>query len=167
VVLTDGELDDGRDLPADLEDRASIVLLTRDSIPDYAVTQFQGPARITSGDSLLLEGEVRASRGAPERNLGVTVRSGDRLLGRQTVHLPAGGAARARFSIPTRGLPPGAHVLAMHLESGDREPRTDTRLLMVTITATPGIVLVATPGDWDSRALYRALVDVAQLPVGG
>jgi hypothetical protein len=28
-------------------------------------------------------------------------------------------------------------------------------------------VLVASPGDWDSRALYRALRDVAQLPVRG
>jgi hypothetical protein len=167
VVLTDGELDDGGDLPADLEDRASVALLSRDSIADYAVTGFQGPARITAGDSLQLEGDVRAINGAPERNLGLTVSMGDRMLARQTVHLPAGGAARARFSIATRGLPPGAHVLAMHLESGDSEPRTDTRLRMVTITATPGIVLVATPGDWDARALYRTLVDVAELPVRG
>ncbi|HET8634131.1 MAG TPA: hypothetical protein VFL88_08280 [Gemmatimonadales bacterium] len=167
VVLTDGELDDGGDLPADLEDRATMALLTRDSIADYALTQFQGPARITSGDTLLLEGEVRAINAAPERNVGLTVSMGGRLLRRQTVHVPAGGTARARFSIPTRGLPPGAHALAMHLESGDSEPRTDTRLRMVTIAATPGIVLVATPGDWDSRALYRALVDVAELPVRG
>ena len=167
VVLTDGELEDGGDLPADLEDRASVTLLPRDSLADYAVTQFDGPARITSGDTLMLEGEVRALNGAPERNLGLTIGMGERMLGRQLVHLPAGGAARARFSVPTRGLPPGAHVLAMHLESGDSEPRTDTRLRLVSITATPGIVLVATPGDWDSRALYRALVDVAELPVRG
>lgn len=167
VVLTDGELDDGGDLPADLEDRATMALLPRDSIADYAVTQFEGPARITAGDSLLVEGEVRAVNGAPGRNLGLTVSMGERPLGRQTVQLPGGGAARVRFSIPTRGLPPGAHVLTMHLETGDSEPRTDTRLRVVTIAATPGIVLVATPGDWDSRALYRALVDVAELPVRG
>ena len=167
VVLTDGELDDGADLPADLEDRATVTVLPRDSVADYAVTQFQGPARVTAGDSLLLEAEVRAVNGAPERILAVAVSMADRALGRQTVHLSAGGAARARFSIPTRGLPPGAHVLSVHLESGDSEPRTDTRLRMVTITATPGIVLVATPGDWDARALYRALVDVAELPVRG
>jgi hypothetical protein len=167
IALTDGELDDGADLPADLEDRATVLLLPRDSVPDYAVTRFQGPARITTGDSLLVEAEVRAFSGAPGRDLELAVSLGDRALARQTVHLSTGGAARARFTIPTRGLPPGAHVLAAHLESSDSEPRTDTRLIMVTVAATPGIVLVATPGDWDSRALYRALVDVAALPVRG
>jgi hypothetical protein len=167
VVLTDGELDDGADLPADLEDRAAVTLLRRDSVADYAVTRFTGPARVTAGDSLLLEAEVRALNGAPARDLALVISMGDRALGRQTARLPNGGAARIRFSIPTRGLPSGAHVLAAHLESADSEPRTDTRLLMVTITATPGIVVVATPGDWDSRALYRALVDVAELPVRG
>lgn len=166
-VLTDGELDDGADLPADLEDRATVTLLPRDSVADYAVTQFQGPARVTAGDSLLVEAEVRAVNGAPERTLALAISMGDRALGRESVHLSAGGAARARFSIATRGLPAGAHVLSAHLESGDSEPRTDTRLRMVTVTATPGIVLVATPGDWDARALYRALVDVAELPVRG
>jgi hypothetical protein len=167
VVLTDGELDDGPDLPADVEDRAAVTLFRRDTVADYAVTRFTGPARVTSGDSLLLEAEVRALNGAPARDLAFAVSVGDRVLGRQTARLSAGGAARLRFSISTRGLPPGAHVLAAHLESGDSEPRTDRRLLMVTIAATPGIVLVATPGDWDSRALYRALVDVAELPVRG
>jgi hypothetical protein len=167
AVLTDGELDDGADLPADLDDRAAVTLFRRDSVPDYAVTRFSGPARVTSGDSLMLEAEVRAVAGAPARDIALAISMGDRPLGRQTVHLLAGGAAQARFSIPTRGIPPGTHVLAAHIESGDSEPRTDTRLLMVTIAATPGIVLVATPGDWDSRALYRALVDVAELPVRG
>lgn len=167
VVLTDGELDDGTDLPADLQDRAAITLLPRDSVADYAVTAVDGPERVTAGDSLLLEAEVRALDGASAADLGLAVQMGDRVLSRATVHLSAGGAARASFQIPTRGLPPGAHVLAVRLEGTDREPRTDTRLHMVTITATPGIVLVASPGDWDSRALYRALVDVAQLPVRG
>jgi hypothetical protein len=35
------------------------------------------------------------------------------------------------------------------------------------VRPTPGVVLLANPGDWDSRSLYRALVDVAQLPVRG
>ena len=32
---------------------------------------------------------------------------------------------------------------------------------------TPGVVLLAAPGDWDSRVLYRTLREVAQLPVRG
>ena len=51
--------------------------------------------------------------------------------------------------------------------TGDAEPRTDTRLHLVTVTPTPGVVLLAGPADWDSRFLYRTLRDVAQLPVRG
>jgi hypothetical protein len=40
-------------------------------------------------------------------------------------------------------------------------------LLLVTVAPTPGVVLLASPADWDSRFLYRALRDVAQLPVRG
>ena len=49
----------------------------------------------------------------------------------------------------------------------DGEPRTDTRLHVVTVARTPGVVLLASPGDWDSRFLYRTLREVAQLPVRG
>jgi hypothetical protein len=49
----------------------------------------------------------------------------------------------------------------------DAEPRTDIRLHLVTVAATPGVVLLADPADWDSRFLYTALRDVAQLPVRG
>jgi hypothetical protein len=38
---------------------------------------------------------------------------------------------------------------------------------IVTVTRTPGVALLAAPGDWDSRFLYRTLRDVAQLPVRG
>ncbi|HKH84573.1 MAG TPA: hypothetical protein VKA25_12860, partial [Gemmatimonadales bacterium] len=41
------------------------------------------------------------------------------------------------------------------------------RLHRVTIAPTPGVVLLAAPGDWDSRFLYRTLRDVADLPVRG
>ena len=51
--------------------------------------------------------------------------------------------------------------------AGDREPRTDTRLHLITVAPTPGVVLVAAPGDWDSRFLYQTLREVAQLPVRG
>lgn len=166
-VMTDGDLDDGASLPPDLRDRASTVLFPRDSVPDYAVTLVEGPARVTAGDSLMLDVAVRALAGAPAGTFRLTVRAGDRDLASRSVQLSAGGIAELRFGVPSRGLPPGPHVLAVHLTSGDREPRTDTRLLLVTVAATPGIVLVASPGDWDARSLFRTLVDVAQLPVRG
>ena len=55
----------------------------------------------------------------------------------------------------------------MLARAGDAEPRTDTRLLVITVAPTPGVVLLAGPADWDSRFLYRTLRDVAQLPVRG
>src|SRR4029077_11376950 len=36
-----------------------------------------------------------------------------------------------------------------------------------TVTETPGVVLVASPADWDTRFLYRTIHDVAALPVRG
>ena len=66
------------------------------------------------------------------------------------------------------GLAAGDHMLTLRLEApGDREKRDDVRLHLLTVAATPGIVLLATPGDWDSRFLFRALRDVAELPVRG
>jgi hypothetical protein len=51
--------------------------------------------------------------------------------------------------------------------SPDSEPRTDSRLHLVTVTPTPGVVFLAGPADWDSRFLYRTLKEVSQLPVQG
>src|SRR5204863_1222390 len=67
---------------------------------------------------------------------------------------------------------PGEHVMRVTLSpaggtEADAEPRTDTRLHIVTVAPTPGVVLLAAPGDWDSRFLYRTLREVAQLPVRG
>jgi hypothetical protein len=76
--------------------------------------------------------------------------------------------ARSRIAFPSAVIGPGDHVLRVRLAGvGDEEPRTDTRLHLVTVTPTPGVVLLAAPADWDSRFLYRALRDVAQLPVRG
>ena len=74
---------------------------------------------------------------------------------------------RARIALSSSEVGPGDHVLRSQLAGSDAEPRTDTRLHLVTVAPTPGVVLLASPGDWDSRFLYRTLRDVAQLPVRG
>jgi hypothetical protein len=94
--------------------------------------------------------------------------AGTTRLARQPVRLsgPAGG--RARIMVPSSGLSAGGHLLRISLSrSGDAEPRTDTRLHLVTVAATPGAVFLAGPADWDSRFLYRTLREVSQLPVRG
>lgn len=168
VVITDGELEDVGDIPADLLSRVAVRVLTRDSIPDLAITEFAGPPRVTAGDSIPLEVEVRSLHGGARAGLGVEVSSGTTRLGIRPVRFDAAGIARLRFAVSSRGLQAGDHLLRAALSGGpDAEPRTDSRLLLVTVAATPGVVMVASPGDWDARALYRALVSVAELPVRG
>jgi hypothetical protein len=166
VVVTDGEIEDAPDLPADLMAAAGVQLFPRTPASDLAITRVQGPARVTAGDSIALEIDVRAVGPNAPDSVGVEVRAGqDRLAGRRMAL--AGGAGRLRLQVPSARLGAGDHLLRVALPGGDAEPRTDERLHLVTVAATPGVVLVAAPGDWDSRFLYRAVREVADLPVRG
>jgi hypothetical protein len=168
VVVTDGEIEDAADLPAELIGRATVRSLPRTPSPDIALTGVAGPARVTAGDSIGLEVEVRAIAGARPDSLLAEVLSRDRRVASRRLTLAENGTAKARVSLPSDAIGPGNHVLQVRLVSaGDQEPRTDTRLHLVTVAPTPGVVLLAAPADWDSRFLFRALRDVAQLPVRG
>ena len=167
VVITDGEIEDAGDLPPELLGRASIRLFPRVARADLALVSVSGPARVTAGDSIPLELDIRALAGAEAESLRVEVLAGnDTVAGRQG-RLTTGGA-RVRLSVPSAAIGPGTHALRVALaDAGDGEPRTDTLIHIVTVARTPGVVLLAAPGDWDSRFLYRTLRDVAQLPVRG
>lgn len=168
IVVTDGEIEDARDVPPDLLARTSVRLFPRASQPDVAITRVKGPARITSGDSLVLEAEVQAVGAPAGDSVIVALEDGTRRLARRTVRLGAARADRVRLAAASAGLPPGDHVLQVELvDQHDAEPRTDRRLHLVSVVPTPGIVVLAGPTDWDTRFLYRALKDVAQLPVRG
>jgi hypothetical protein len=168
IVVTDGEIDDAADLPPDLVARAGVRLFPRTLVPDVAVTAVSGPARVTLGDSLALEADVEAVGGAAPESVTIAVESGETRLARKAVRLDAGRAARVRLAFSSAALTAGDHLLRVGLvDHRDAEPRTDTRLHLVTVVPTPGVVLLAGPADWDSRFLYRTLRDVAQLPVRG
>jgi hypothetical protein len=49
---------------------------------------------------------------------------------------------------------------------GDREPRTDQRYRVVTVSALPSLVLVASPPGWEATYLARELADIVRAPVG-
>ncbi len=166
IVVTDGEIEDASDLPTDLLARATVRAFPRSPAPDVAVTAVTGPARIASGDSLVVEAEVCALVGAPAESVTVTLEWAEGRLARRTVPLGADRSARVRLRAMS-GLPAGEHVLRVTIPGGDAEPRTDVRLHRLTVVPTPGVVLLAAPADWDSRFLYDALTDVAQLPVRG
>ena len=168
IVVTDGELEDARDLPPDLLARTSVRVFPRAPQPDVAITGVKGPSRITSGDALVLEADVQTV-GAPAADSAVVaLEDGARRLARRTIRLGAARAGRVRLAVSSAGLAPGDHVLRVVLvDQHDAEPRTDRRLHLLSIVPTPGIVVLAGPTDWDTRFLYRALKDVAQLPVRG
>ncbi len=168
IVVTDGEIEDAREIPPDLLARSSIRLFSRTPQPDLALTRVAGPSRVSSGDSIPLEVEVQPAGGINADSVSVEVLSGTNRLALRTVRPRGETGGRARIAIPSSALAAGDHLLRVALTpSGDAEPRTDARLHLVTVAATPGVVFLASPADWDSRFLYRTLREVGQLPVRG
>ena len=167
IVVTDGEIEDAPDLPADLLARSSIRLFPRIPAADLAVVRVVGPSRAAAGDSIPLDVELESSGDSVPDTVSVQVRAGGTRIVLRRVRL-AGGRGRTRIVVPKGQVGPGDHLLEVSLAGwSDAEPRTDARLHYVSVTPTPGVVLLAAPGDWDSRFLYRTLRDVAQLPVQG
>ena len=166
VVVTDGVLDDRRDLPADLLARAAVRLFPRDSIADAAVVAVAAPERLTLGDTLRVEVTLAWHGTLPERRVVRLEDARGRVLQEQVLRGAAG--SRATFVLGTRTLGAGEHLLAARVVAmGDQEPRDDARLLLVSVTPLPGAVLLAAPPDWDARQLHVTLRDVAALPVKG
>jgi hypothetical protein len=168
IVITDGEIEDAREVPPDLLARSAIRLFSRIPQADLAITRVSGPGRVSSGDSIPLEVEVQLAGEHAADSVGLEVLWGSSRLARKSVRLRGEGAGRARIAIPSSGLASGEYLLRVALaRAADTEPRTDSRLHLVTVTATPGVVFLASPADWDSRFLYRTLREVGQLPVRG
>ena len=167
IIVTDGEIEDAPDLPADLLSRSSVRLFPRPPAADLAVTRVTGPSRVAAGDSIPLDVELESSGDTPHDTVSVQVRVGGRRIALRKVRL-ANKRGRARIVVPSGEVGPGDHLVEVSLAGWtDAEPRTDTRLLYVSVTPTPGVVLLGAPGDWDSRFLYRTLREVAELPVKG
>jgi hypothetical protein len=167
MVVTDGEIEDAREIPPDILARSGVRLFPRTPRPDLAISRVAGPARISAGDSIALDVLVQfVGQESPEA-VTLRVTSGSTRLARRTVRLTGEAGGRARILVPSARLSPGDHVLRISLSGVDAEPRTDVRLHIVTVTPTPGVVFLAGPADWDSRFLYRTIREVSQLPVRG
>jgi hypothetical protein len=168
IVVSDGEIEDLRDIPADILARTSVRLFPREQRPDIAITQVSGPARVSAGDSIPVEITVQAIGSSSRDTVRLAVLKGTTRIVSRTLRLSGPGAGRTRLVLPPSALAPGDQILRISLVGNrDAEPRTDSRLLLVNVARTPGVVFLAGPADWDSRFLYRALRDVSQLPVRG
>lgn len=168
IVVSDGEIEDLSDIPGDLLTRTSVRLFIRRPGMDLAVTNVDAPARVTAGDSVPLVISVRAFGDSAPARLRLQVRLGERVLAEREIAPVPGGEVITRVALPSSALRPEANLMSIALAGVlDAEPRDNARLVLVTVTPTPGVVLLADPADWDSRFLYRALLDVAELPVRG
>ena len=83
LVVTDGELTDWAEIPPEALARMGVRLFPRAAVPDLALGRVQGPDRVTSGDTIRLEVEVRAYHGTPHAT-ALEVRLEQRLLARRT-----------------------------------------------------------------------------------
>ena len=168
VVVTDGQIEDVREIPPDLLARSTIRVFPRTPAPDLAITRVTGPARVSAGDSIALEVDVQPIAGHTADSARVAVMAGNRRLAVKTVRLRGEAGGRTQMPIPASTLGSGDQLLRVTLlNADDAEPRTDTRIHLVRVAATPGVVFLASPVDWDSRFLYRTLRDVVQLPIRG
>jgi hypothetical protein len=168
IVVSDGEIEDLRDIPADILARSDVRIFPRKPGPDLALTRVAGPARVTAGDSIPLEITVHAVGAVTRDSVRIEVHKRATRIGARTIRLRGQSDGRTRLVLPPSVLSPGDQLLRVSLAGNqDAEPRTDTRLHYVNIARTPGVVFLAGPADWDSRFLYQALRDVSQLPVRG
>lgn len=168
IVVTDGEIEDTREIPPDILSRSGIRLFPRAPRPDLAISHVAGSSRISAGDSIALDILVQSVGQRGPDTATVRVMAGTTRLAQRIVSLTGQAGGRVRLLIPSSRLAPGDHILHVSLGGGrDAEPRTDTRLHLVRVTPTPGIVFLAGPADWDSRFLYRTIREVSQLPVRG
>ncbi|HSC59400.1 MAG TPA: hypothetical protein VLC11_07540 [Gemmatimonadales bacterium] len=166
VVVSDGELDDAVDLPVDLLAGASVRIFPRRPVPDAGVTELAAPARSALDDTLDIDVTVGRWGTAPD-SASVSLFT-DRPLARRMVRFRGAATALVRFRVPARQVGEGEHLLRARISATvDSEARDDERWALLHVAATPGIVLVAAPPDWDGRQLYRTLRDVSDLPVRG
>jgi hypothetical protein len=167
TVVTDGEIADASAIPSDLLAQASVRLLPRSIGADIALSEVQAPVRLTAGDTLTMEVEAQRTAGAPD-SANIVVRDSTSVL----LHgvLKFGTANRARLHLAgvlPSGLQGEQWLRIERVGAADAEPDDDVRWWRLTITPTPGVVVVAETPDWDSRALYRTLKDVVEVPIRG
>ena len=171
IVVTDGAVDDVAAMPPDLLRRPRVVLVPRPPFFDAFVASVDGPRRVTSTDTVRLRVSYgtagkRDARGGM-RSAMLTVADGGRRLASRSVTLPDSGILTADLTVPASRIShPGWTVLDVRLDGvGDAEPRDDARRFVVEVSPQPAAVVFASPPDWETRFLARALSDVARIPV--
>lgn len=168
-LVTDGEIEDRTDIPPDVLTRTGVRLLPRRPPDDIAIVDVDGADRLTRGDTIRVEVTLlgTGTRSADSVTVRLRADGAGAPLATRRIRL-ASGAARMALSASTGALSPGEHLLRVELaDHRDAEIRTDVRLHHLVLAATPGAVLVTSPGDWEGRFLFRTIREVSDLPLRG
>lgn len=167
IVVTDGEISDVAAISSDLLARTTVRLLPRTPGADIAIVSVAAPLRLVAGDTLDVDVDLSRSPGAPD-SAAIAVRDSATVLLHGVARF--GPATRTRLELHgalPRGLKGDQWLRVVRVGASDAEPDDDVRWLRLQVTPTPGVVVVAEVPDWDSRALYRTLLDVVEVPVRG
>jgi hypothetical protein len=169
VVVTDGEVEDAGTLEPSLLAGTRVVLLPRQVVPDAAVLDLAVPERVDRSDSVVVELTLGTFGPLGARQARVEVALDGRVLARRDVDLPPSpGTARRRIALGPQGVAPGLRLLSVRLVTpGDAEPGDDTRWRWLHVEDQPGVVVLASPADWEFRFLVRELSDLAPGAVRG
>jgi hypothetical protein len=167
VILTDGEIADAGALPAELRDRLTVELTPRPSAPDIALTELRAPDRLTAGDTLVVEIEVRRFGGG-DGDVTLALREGATELATATANPGPEGGTRMRIALVWPADRTGHRWLeVVRVGAADAEAANDLRWHSLSVAPTPGVVLIAATPDFDARTLYRTVREVVSAPVRG
>ena len=150
IVVTDGEIEDVREIPPDLLARSTIRVFPSDSSRRISRSPGSpGPARVSAGDSIAARGGGPAERWTQGRQrprravlAGTSASGASRLCGFGEKREGGPGSSSLRRAV----APATSCSESRWCRPTDAEPRTDTRLHLVTVAATPGVVFLAAPG---------------------
>jgi hypothetical protein len=171
AVVTDGELDDARDLPADVLQAARVVLVPRPARPDVGVAGLDLPPALRAGDTATAAITLVAAGLAPADTATVELLEGSRVVARTRVAVGRAGGGTLRREL--RFVPAAArdgrelrrYVARLSGVRDDAEPRDDARTSFAGVARVSTIALFSDSPDWDFRALSGALARTSGVPV--
>ncbi|MEX1051457.1 MAG: hypothetical protein WEC54_07880, partial [Gemmatimonadales bacterium] len=167
TVVTDGEIGDAATISSNLREMATILVLPRDTVPDVAVTDVRMADIVSSSEPLITQIALARTGAELGDATELSVWAGARRLVSERVVFGGAALRRVTLAIPAGALNVGTHGLRIvATTTGDREPRTDERYRVVTVSALPSLVLVASPPGWEATYLARELADIVRAPVG-
>ena len=170
AVVTDGEVDDARDLPEDFK-TTRVVVLPRPPRPDVGIAGFDLPISMRAGDTVRAVVTLVAARTAPADTATLEIREGTRVVARERVALGAGGTMRRQLTFVPAPPPAGTDREVRRYEArisgvrDDAEPRDDARALVSQVRRASTIALFSDSPDWDFRTLVSTLRATSGVPV--